>query len=514
MSLAARLDVPETKGKGRGSRGDRSPRHSPYPFEASQIPKEGNWGHDKFAEVNDLPQAGGSLASRISSGTVASGGGGGGGGAKLFSRALGGSGVAVGGRGSAAGGRVASGGSLSIKGASAPPSTTVEIQELVAGTSADDVKMIFSECGAITDAWTIPSGSPETTTVRVKFMNRDSMAKAIQRFDQQQADGRTLSVKEVVAPSVKSVAPEVEMDVLDAPATSKGKMYSDNIDGGVTVTRPPKIDKIEEDRWSRGRGGREGGRGRGGRGGRGRGRGGDELERPYLDIYIGDEEVFKAETTAYQVTCNLLKKNATVYGLPDVPNELSEEQREILQDLHPQPLVFMPPQPLLAGRLIFALDPVAGLAKTRANFTSLCKGDKGMCKNAPNKPLHYVNVPIHRIVKGFIAQGGDVTRGDGSGGESIHGPKFADSKEGLKNKFKRGSLAMANSGKNSNSSQFFVTLADDQTSLAKLNGKYVCFGEVQNLGGEGGEVLDRLDAVAGDGDAPRQKVWIGSCGVL
>lgn len=82
--------------------------------------------------------------------------------------------------------------------------------------------MIFSECGAITDAWTVPSGSVETTTIRVKFASRDSMAKAIQRFDQQQADGRTLSVKEVVTPTVKSVTQDVDMDLLDTPSASKG----------------------------------------------------------------------------------------------------------------------------------------------------------------------------------------------------------------------------------------------------------------------------------------------------
>lgn len=161
-------------------------------------------------------------------------------------------------------------------------------------------------------------------------------------------------------------------------------------------------------------------------------------QRPYLDIYIGDEGAFKAETASYELTRTLLKKNAAIYGLPSTPTELTEEQREILQDLHvrpahlcaihtepltrryfgqPQPLLFTPPRPLLVGRLIFALDPAPGLAKTRANFLSLCKGDKGMCKNAPNKPLHYANVPIHRIVRGFVAQGGDVTRGDGTGGE-------------------------------------------------------------------------------------------------
>ena len=78
---------------------------------------------------------------------------------------------------------------------------------------------------------------------------------------------------------------------------------------------------------------------------------------------------------------------------------------------------FAPPPPLLAGRLVFALDGSAGLAKTVANFLALCTGERGACRNAPNKRLHYRGCPVHRIVSGFVAQGGDVTRGDGSGGE-------------------------------------------------------------------------------------------------
>lgn len=78
---------------------------------------------------------------------------------------------------------------------------------------------------------------------------------------------------------------------------------------------------------------------------------------------------------------------------------------------------FQPPEPLRAGRLVFKLDDSPGLVETRANFIALCTGEKGACKNAPNKRLHYLNTPVHRIVKGFVAQGGDITRGDGSGGE-------------------------------------------------------------------------------------------------
>jgi cyclophilin family peptidyl-prolyl cis-trans isomerase len=67
---------------------------------------------------------------------------------------------------------------------------------------------------------------------------------------------------------------------------------------------------------------------------------------------------------------------------------------------------------------------------------------------------------FHRIVSGFCCQGGDVVRGDGSGGDSIYGGKFNDEKQGLKLKHDAvGVLSMANSGKNSNSSQFFFTLA-------------------------------------------------------
>ena len=74
---------------------------------------------------------------------------------------------------------------------------------------------------------------------------------------------------------------------------------------------------------------------------------------------------------------------------------------------------------------------------------------------------------------------------------------------------------MANSGKNSNSSQFFVVLTDDPGALVKLNGKYVCFGELQNLDDEGMDVLKRLnDAVAHAGDGPRTKVWVGDCGTV
>ncbi|KAG8988077.1 hypothetical protein FRB90_002971 [Tulasnella sp. 427] len=269
MSLAARLDPPGAK------RNDRPNRHSPYTRPNRDLPPaDGNWVHDKFAEINDIPAAGGALASRISGGVAT---GSDGAGAKLFARAL------DGGRPSGVGPmrRAASGGSLSIKGASAPQSTILEIKELVAGTSADDVKAIFSQCGIIRDAWTLPSGNSETTVIRVKFAERDGMLKAIKQFNGQVADGRTLSVKEVGPARQKDLIDE-GMEEDNEASGSKGRMYSDGIPGGKIVSEPPKIEKLEKidlvnDKWSRG-GGRGGSRGRGGRGRGGRGRGGNNMQ--------------------------------------------------------------------------------------------------------------------------------------------------------------------------------------------------------------------------------------------
>ncbi|KAG9123889.1 hypothetical protein FRC07_013608, partial [Ceratobasidium sp. 392] len=233
-----------------------------------------------------------------------------------------------------------------------------------------------------------------------------------------------------------------------------------------------------------------------------------------VEIHSGDKGEFEANNKAYLVTAALLANRASNYGLPSTPEELDEDQQGILNDLSQGvALRFEPPEPLSIGRLIFDLDSSAGLAKTCANFVSLCKGDQGMCKNAPNKPLHYKGSAIHRIARDFVAQGGDVTRDDGSGGESIYGGKFADAKEGLKAKPELGSLAMANSGKNSNTSQFFIVLTGDTAKLAKISGKYVVFGKARLADG-GEEILARLGALAGNDEKPIKPVWIEECGVL
>ena len=136
-----------------------------------------------------------------------------------------------------------------------------------------------------------------------------------------------------------------------------------------------------------------------------------------------------------------------------------------------------------AGRITFGLfgDVVP---KTAKNFATLCDGSAGV-GNA-GKPLHYKGSAFHRIIPGFMAQGGDFTSGDGRGGESIYGNKFADENFTLKHS-KPYLLSMANAGPNTNGSQFFITFAE----TSWLDGKHTVFGEVI----EGVELVKELEKI-------------------
>ncbi|KAG6737378.1 hypothetical protein POTOM_058895 [Populus tomentosa] len=155
-----------------------------------------------------------------------------------------------------------------------------------------------------------------------------------------------------------------------------------------------------------------------------------------------------------------------------------------------------------AGRIVMELFADA-TPKTAENFRALCTGEKGI-GNA-GKPLHYKGSTFHRIIPNFMCQGGDFTRGNGTGGESIYGAKFADESFKLKHTGP-GVLSMANSGPNTNGSQFFI--CTEKTSW--LDGKHVVFGKIV----DGYGVVQEMEKVGSNSGTTKETVIVEDCGQI
>lgn len=216
-----------------------------------------------------------------------------------------------------------------------------------------------------------------------------------------------------------------------------------------------------------------------------------------LEAFPNDTEAKKELTLVKTDQKKHLNKEKKLFSKIFSQAPLYEQEEDLTQDPN-NPRVFMDVKigDKESQRLIFQIFKNI-VPKTAENFITLCNNKESQT---------YKNSIFHRLIKGFMLQGGDYENANGTGGKSIYGDKFADENFKVRHN-KRGLLSMANAGPNTNGSQFFITFAP----TPHLNDKHVVFGQLV----EGFDVLDQLESVeTGEQDKPVVDISVVNCGSL
>jgi len=217
-------------------------------------------------------------------------------------------------------------------------------------------------------------------------------------------------------------------------------------------------------------------------------------DEEWLQTYSGKEKISNAEPTE-NTADEEIKKNLKLKRQGQEAVEMAGAQSTKKSKKNPQVYLDCKIGNSNVGRIIILLRAdVCPL--TAENFRALCTGEKGM---------GYKNSIFHRIIPGFMLQGGDFTNHNGTGGKSIYGKKFNDENFMLQHTGP-GTLSMANSGPNTNGSQFFLTAEKTEW----LDGKHVVFGNVIS----GLNVVKKIEKFGSKSGKPSEKVTIIGCGEL